>query len=149
MKPRQIKSLNDVRDLIEHREGNVLKVYRCPNGYLTCGIGHKLTAGTPITPTISREFFWIDTKKALENYEKLRLRSLDLVRKAVILDMLFQMGLGGVWGFVNMLAAIRAGDWEAAAKELLDSKYSREDLAQSSRDEENAEMLRTGEYRGH
>ena len=43
--------------------------------------------------------------------------------KAIITNMAFNMGKKGVAGFDKMLAAIKAQDWETAAKEMEDSKW--------------------------
>lgn len=48
------------------------------------------------------------------------------VRQDVILEMAYQMGVGGVLRFKRMWAAIHAGRWDEAADEMLDSRWHRE-----------------------
>ena len=50
----------------------------------------------------------------------------DLPIKAqlVLIDMTFNLGLGGLLKFENMLDAIECRDWEKASEELLDSRYA-------------------------
>lgn len=61
------------------------------------------------------------------------------VRKAVLADMCYNMGVAGLSGFVNMLAAVRAGDWKTAYAELLASRAAKQTPARILR---NARMLK-------
>lgn len=51
---------------------------------------------------------------------------LDSVRQDAILSMLFNLGLTRFRGFKRMIAALEIGDYAAAAKEMLDSKWSKQ-----------------------
>ncbi len=51
---------------------------------------------------------------------------LDEVRQLVIRDMIFNMGLKRFQGFVNTIAALRAGDYKRAAVQMTDSKWYRQ-----------------------
>ena len=64
------------------------------------------------------------------------------VRQTVVQAMVYQLGERGVRGFVKMLPALAAGDYEAAADEMLDSDVARE---QPGRWGELADIMRTGE----
>jgi len=46
------------------------------------------------------------------------------VRKEVILNMAFNLGIGGVKKFKNMINALKRHDWDDASREMLDSKWS-------------------------
>lgn len=46
--------------------------------------------------------------------------------KIALCDMAYNMGMGGLLGFENMLTAIDQKDWEMAYKECLDSNYGRD-----------------------
>lgn len=50
--------------------------------------------------------------------------NLDQVRKDVLLNMTFNMGIGGVAGFKDMLASVQSGNYSAAARAMLDSKWA-------------------------
>jgi GH24 family phage-related lysozyme (muramidase) len=63
--------------------------------------------------------------------------------KKALLDMAYNMGITKLMKFHDMFEAIQQKDWETAAKECLDSVYSKVDLKKSNRDEENAELLRS------
>lgn len=53
-------------------------------------------------------------------------RTLDPVRQRVLQNMGHQLGVGGLLNFKNALAAVKAGDYAAAAAEMLDSDWARE-----------------------
>ena len=61
--------------------------------------------------------------------------------RLVLCDMTFNLGLGKLLKFKNMLAALERGDLEQAAHELLDSLYCRQLPARAQR---NAELLIRG-----
>jgi lysozyme len=52
-------------------------------------------------------------------------------RQAALLNLLFNMGETHFGTFHDLIAAVRAGDWQRAKREALDSKWAREDVAHS------------------
>ena len=52
--------------------------------------------------------------------------SLDSVRQLVVMDMAFNMGVPRLCKFVKMWNAIHEEKWEAASREMLDSKWARQ-----------------------
>lgn len=67
--------------------------------------------------------------------------SLGLARRAVLTDMAYEIGGGGLAGFPRLLAACRAGDWEQAAAEVENSLlYSQV----PGRERENCRVLISG-----
>jgi lysozyme len=67
------------------------------------------------------------------------------VRRDVIVMMIFQLGLDDVRDFRQMLAAINRGDFEEAAREMLDSRWHQQT---PKRCELMAEMMRIAAYPG-
>lgn len=53
-------------------------------------------------------------------------RDLSDNRRRALVNMAFNMGIGSLMGFQNMLRAMREGDFVAAASEALDSKWARQ-----------------------
>jgi len=51
---------------------------------------------------------------------------IDEVRKSVLLNMCFNMGIKGLLSFKNTLAFIEVGDWERAANNMLVSKWAKQ-----------------------
>jgi|HubBroStandDraft_2_1064218.scaffolds.fasta_scaffold37669_4 GH24 family phage-related lysozyme (muramidase) len=52
--------------------------------------------------------------------------SLNLVRQTVVCSMIFNMGLNKFDGFVNLKAALAAGDWQRSHDEMLASKWAKD-----------------------
>lgn len=69
---------------------------------------------------------------------------LDSVRQQVIICMAYQLGVAGVANFRRMGAAIERADFRAAAAEMLDSKWAREDSP--ARAKRMANMMERGEW---
>lgn len=64
-------------------------------------------------------------------------------RRAVLADMAFNLGPGGLTNFNHMLVAVRFGDWTRAHSELLNSAYAAQ---VKTRAQTNAKTLLTGEW---
>lgn len=67
---------------------------------------------------------------------------LNRVRQNAMIDMRFNLGSAGFANFRKMIAALEREDYETAAMEMMDSKWS---IQVGSRANELAEMVRTGE----
>jgi lysozyme len=52
--------------------------------------------------------------------------ALDPVRHAVLLNMTFNMGIGGLMQFRKFLAALAAGDYKTASSEMLASVWAQQ-----------------------
>ena len=130
-----------VRQLRLH-EGERLKPYRCTAGKLTIGIGRNLD-----DRGITREesAYLLANDIAAEERELLRalpwVATLDEVRQRVLLDMAFNMGIVGLLGFKRTLATIQAGDYQAAATMMLDSRWAKQ---VGQRAERLSRMMATG-----
>ena len=71
------------------------------------------------------------------------------MRHAVLLDMMFNMGPGRLRGFVKMRRALRRRDFDVAAVEMLDSKWSEQvGKKTDQRAWRLARMMRTNEWVG-
>lgn len=68
--------------------------------------------------------------------------SLDDVRQRVVVDMAFNMGLGGLSKFKKTLGHMEAGEYEEAASEMLNSRWAKQ---VGRRANTLSEMMRTGE----
>ena len=123
-------------------EGERLKPYRCTAGKLTIGVGRNLD-DRGITREESAMLLANDI--AAEERELLRalpwVAMLDEVRQRVLLDMSFNMGIVGLLGFKRTLATIQAGEYQAAATMMLDSKWAKQ---VGQRAERLSRMMATG-----
>ena len=124
-------------------EGLNLYPYTCPTGHLTIGYGHNLENG--ITLEVAEALLQSDMAQAqLEVGKSLPWSNqLDEVRQYVLVDMCFNMGLKRLLTFKKMLAAVKAGYYERAAYEMLNSRWAGQ---VGRRATELAKMMKTGEY---
>jgi lysozyme len=128
--------------LIAEDEGYRDKPYRCTNGKLTIGYGHNLEA-KGVSKMVALLMLYEDVQQA-ELEASPYLAALTPVRQAVVISMIYQMGLDGFKGFKKMLAAIYQGAWVIAAAEMLDSDWARKDSPERAK--QLAEMMRTGRW---
>jgi lysozyme len=129
------------KQLILH-EGIRLKPYHDTTGHLTIGVGRNLT-GNGITLGEALVMLDHDIDEAIAGVCK-RLPwfdRLDGVRQRVLVDMAFNLGIGGLLDFVRFLRAMECGDYALAAEHMMDSEWSRQ-VGQRAR--RLAEMMRTG-----
>lgn len=133
-------------DYIKNNEGLRLKAYTDTLGRITIGYGRCLdTMG--ISAAEAQYLFEHDlanaTRGAIASLGAAGWTNLDEIRKTVLIDMCFQLGEYGLADFHNMLAAIRAGDWQKAHDEALNSRVAHQTPARWAR---HAECLLTGQW---
>jgi len=124
----EAKLLERIKEQLVRHEGLRLKPYRCTAGRLTIGIGRNLD-----DCGISQSEAYVMLINDIMNCEK-QLQSkipdiyngLDEVRKSVLLNMCFNLGINGLLGFKNTLAFVKVGDWERAANNMLVSKWAKQ-----------------------
>lgn len=134
-----------IADLVRD-EGEVLHAYQDHLGWWTIGVGRLIDKrrGGGITAEESRYLLANDLARfAAELDERLPWwRSLDAVRQRVVLNMAFNLGVSGLLSFRNTLAAVKRGDYAAAAAGMQASKWSRQVGQRAVR---LAAMMSTGE----
>ena len=120
-----------LREMIKNHEGLKLKPYECTAGRWTIGYGHNLDAHKetpPLSITQAQAEQYLDQDISTADCDcVMRLpyfTYLDEVRKAVLIDMCFNLGINGLLGFKKTNAAIMAKDYYTAAAEMLDSKWA-------------------------
>jgi lysozyme len=129
--------------LIRH-EGLRLKPYRDTSGKLTLGVGRNLE---DVGITREEALLLLDNDIARVRHEVERafawFSRLNPARRDVVLNMVFNLGLSRFRRFRKVIAAIKARDWEQAAREMLASLWARQ---VGRRARELAEMMRRGKY---
>lgn len=116
------------KKLIKKHEGLRLKPYRCPAGKLTIGYGRNLD-DVGISEGEAEVLLTNDISRAIGEAQILAGHAwVDLSdnRKAVLVDMVFNLGLTRLSKFYKFLAALREGDYATAAKEMLNSKWAKQ-----------------------
>ena len=120
--------LERIKEQLVRHEGLRLKPYRCSAGKLTIGYGRNLD-DKGISKSEAYELLTNDIRSCEEQLiEEIPdiYNALDEVRKSVLLNMCFNLGIGGLLSFNNTLAFIAAGDWERAANGMLASKWAKQ-----------------------
>jgi len=132
-----------LEQLIRH-EGLELKPYKCTSDKLTIGVGRNLQ-----DVGITKEEALLLLKNDVENVEQ-QLKhympwseSLDPVRRAALINFVFNVGIGTAMKFENAMEALKQSDYDTAAAELLDSRWSTQ---VGSRAQELATQIRTGNW---
>lgn len=108
--------------LLEQQEGFRATPYRDSRGFLTIGYGTNLDAG--ITHDQAKALMDCQlaaNEAALQAYPWFA--GLDEVRRGVIENMAYNIGVSGVLEFKDMIAAIEAKDWPEAAHQMRASKW--------------------------
>jgi lysozyme len=127
-------------------EGMVRHAYQDSLGFWTIGIGRLIDKrlGGGITEDEARYLLRNDIARveAECRREFPWFGALDEVREAVVLNMVFNLGMVKFKGFVNTIADIAAGNYESAASRMLQSKWAQQVGNRALR---LAEMMRTGE----
>lgn len=133
----------EVLTILRRREGFSRLPYKCPTGHLTIGYGHNLECG------ISAEAAEFILRQDVEDAATAVKSAFDWwghlneVRKFVLVDMCFNLGISGLKQFKKMLAACAAGDYQTAAAEMLSSRWA---LQVGARARENAALMKSGEW---
>ena len=119
----------ELKERIKKHEGYRVDVYKCSEGFDTGGYGHKIIPGEEIPTT---EEGW---NKLFEKYFQTACEGADRVlgdididtnAKEIIIEMVYQMGEGGVSKFKGMLSALSDGRYTDASDEMIDSLWYRQ-----------------------
>ena len=136
---------------IERHEGCVDKIYLDSEGYATFGIGHLvitkdpeygLPVGTAVSQRRIRDAFSEDLSNAIKECEMIfpDLEDYPAPVQRVLINMTFNLGRPRLSKFKNMIKAIESHDWNAAADEMVDSRWYRQ---VKSRGVELVELMRS------
>lgn len=119
-----------LRNQLIEQEGERLEMYLDSRGFWTIGVGRLLDnrRGGKISHQEAIYMLDNDIYRARADVDKAFPWSSNLTpaRYDVLCNMAFNMGLPTLKGFVKMLAAAQAGDFDRASDEMLNSRWSRQ-----------------------
>ena len=129
--------IDKLREEIEYDEGSVGKIYLDHLGLPTFGIGHLVLesdpehgweVGTLVSKDRCNEVFNADIKNVLSDCNKLYPDFDELPEEVqlIIANMMFNMGRPRLSKFKGMKKGVDARDWNAAADEMVDSRWYRQ-----------------------
>ena len=122
-------SFEELKNRIKKHEGYRVDVYKCSEGFDTGGYGHKIIPGEDIPTTEEgwNKLFEKDFQTACEGADRiLGDCDIDTTAKEVVIEMVYQMGEGGVSKFKGMLSALKQGNYTDASDEMIDSLWYRQ-----------------------
>lgn len=138
----------DIYAQLRRDEGEVLHAYPDHLGYLTIGVGRLIDKrrGGGISREESTMLLCADVARieAALDQRAPWWRSLSPPRRAVLLNMGFQLGVGGLMGFTRTLRHVRVGEWDQAADQMLQSLWARQTPERAMR---LADQMRFGGWR--
>lgn len=119
-------------------EGRIRKPYKDIVDKWTVGVGHNISDNGLPAPMIVEliekgelsdasidTLLGLDIDKAIKDSNAIPVfQTLSPQRQSVLADMVFNMGLGVVLGFVNTLEYLKKSDWKNAAAQMLKSKWA-------------------------
>ena len=134
MKMEIIMNVDKLREELEIDEGVRYHVYLDHLGYPTFGIGHLVIEGDPeypgeegepVSPDRVKEAFESDLETVLSDCNILYPDFDDLPEDVqhIIANMMFNMGRPRLSKFAGMKRGVDARDWDAAADEMVDSRW--------------------------
>ena len=135
---------NKLIDQIIRHEGLELKPYKCTSDKLTIGIGRNLQ-DVGISEDEAKYLLMNDLARIDAQMEKLMpwSQNLNPARYDALVNFVFNVGIGTALKFENAMAALKESDFDTAAAELLDSRWSTQ---VGSRAQELATQIKTGKY---
>ena len=130
----------ELKEQIKEHEGFVPRVYKDSLGKKTIGYGHlcvepeQWNDDKEYTKEELETVFEKDFNEALKNAEHLISdRSINDTAKEVIIEMVFQLGIGGVGKFKNMWSALDRKDYGEASFQMLDSLWAKQTPARAGK----------------
>ena len=135
-------------DNISHHEDTIPYAYQDIYGYWTIGTGRLIDKrkGGGLSPEECAYLLNNDIKLARKELSQFDWYTIqDEVRKGVLIELHFNMGLGNLLGFKKMISALKKRDYKKASAELLNSKWAKEDVG-AERVANVRKRLETGAY---
>ena len=140
---KQIIEIQLINQLKKH-EGFRQFAYKDIVGKNTIGYGRNLD-DVGIREEEASYLLMHDIYHAINHLEKFDwYNTLDDIRKAVIINISFNVGVAGLLGFSKMIDFLQKKDYNNAAKEMLDSKWSHQ---VKSRATELAAQMKSGFFK--
>ena len=144
--------MQNLIEMLKRHEGEVVTngrhlIYKCSAGHWTIGIGRNVDVNGGLGLSDKEVDFLLEQdierviKELSTEYDWFN--DLDDVRKDAMIDISFNLGATKLRKFVMALDAMATADYKTAAKEFLDSDWSR---TVKGRSVELAAMIETGEY---
>ena len=133
-------------EMLKRHEGVRSHVYLCSAGYETIGVGRNISkSGMGLSEDEVDYLLENDIVRVIKELssEYPWFKGLDDVRKDAMIDISYNLGATRLRGFKKALAAMEVADHTLAAKEFLNSKWSRDVKGRAT---ELCYMIEMGSY---
>lgn len=132
--------------MLKRHEGVVKTVYKDSRGYDTIGAGFlvdKRVKGAGLTDEEINAVLKIRVGSYVDELDRQVpwWRTLTPTRQAVLADMAYNLGVPGLLKFKNTLAMVKSGDYDGAAKGMLNSLWAKQVKGRAT---ELADLMRQG-----
>ena len=136
--------MNKLIEQLKRHEGVELKPYQDTVGKWTIGVGRNLD-DIGISEQEAEMLLMNDIKEAERQLITLMpwTKELDEVRFSALLNFVFNVGIGTASKFVNAMALLKQRNYDMAADEMLNSRWSKQ---VGQRAIEVTDQIRTGEW---
>jgi lysozyme len=140
----EVMTVTNILEQLKRDEGLKLKPYKDTVGKTTIGIGRNLD-DVGISEDEAIILLHNDLAKAAGQIRAALpwADQLGPIRGSVLGNMAFNMGIAGLLNFHKFLTALRLGNYDQAATEMLDSKWASQVGARAQR---LAQQIRTNEW---
>lgn len=141
-------SLHIAKSLIREEEGLRLKPYHCPTGHLSIGYGRNLDdngiSKDEAEYMLDNDMAWVVAQiyRAFPHWSVI----LNHARYAVVMDMVYNLGMAGFRTFKKLIRAIEDENWDWAALEMKNSKWAGQ---VGDRENKLIDIMRSGSYEVH
>lgn len=128
--------IDEIAEALKFEEGFSAHCYICTAGAHTVGYGRNIdeAGGIGISEDEADYLLRNDIERTIEECKQWDwFDDLDPNRQSVMVQLCFQLGRPRLSNFKRMLSALAAQDFEAAAIELLDSRFARQVPARANR----------------
>lgn len=120
---------DEAKDQLIKHEGFKLYPYRCTSGKLTIGIGRNLQ-DKGITKSEALFLFYNDLNECIADCTKIFGKevwdNLSSAQQLVLVDMRFNLGPTRIRDFKNTISLIKAGHFDKASVEMLNSLWAKQ-----------------------
>jgi lysozyme len=132
-----------LKDMISEHEGKRLDMYQDSENIWTVGVGHNIQE-RGISEAVCNLMLEEDIEEAINDADTFRwFEDLNDPRRAVIVDMVFNMGLTRFSGFKKTIQFLENELYNSAGIEMLDSKWANQVGRRAIR---LSEIMKTGEW---
>jgi lysozyme len=127
-------NMQRLRESLKEHEGKRLKVYNDSVGIPTIGYGRNLQ-GVGISDEEADYLLTNDITRAWQGAMDVvpTFAALTDARQEVLVEMCFNLGVAGLSKFRKTLGYIAEKEWDAAAREMLDSKWAEQVKSRAQR----------------